>query len=67
METTTTSTLQASQSHTDAIGMSTPNGSMAGRIVSDAVSSAGLYAQRAGATWLLWLRATSDTPPHEDL
>lgn len=38
----------------------------AGRIVSEAMAAAGSYAQRAGATWLLWLRTNSETPPHED-
>ena len=38
----------------------------AGRLMSGAFAAAGHYAQRAGATWLLWLRTHSDTPPHED-
>ena len=43
-----------------------PDGPSAGRLMSTAVAAAGGYAQRAGATWLLWLRTHSHTLPHED-
>ena len=42
------------------------SGGIAGRLMSGAVVAAGNYAQRAGATWLLWLR-TNNKPPHDDL
>lgn len=42
------------------------SGATAGRLMTGAVAAAGDYAQRAGATWLMWLRVNSDKPPHED-